>query len=146
MIMIQKLMRNSVAAAGFAALLLVGACASHDNLSDTADVADSTDQVIQVQPEASTVDVTGNMDRSPIVPDSTTVTTVDTTATLNTDVDSAPLITTPSVSTTTTTVETTTVPANPSMTSSVQESTTTTTTDDDDDDDATPARTRMRKD
>lgn len=135
--MIQKLMRNSVAAMGFAALLLAGACASHDNLNDTADVADSTDQVIQVQPEAVTVEVAGNMDRSPIVPDTTTVTTVDTTST--------PLITTPSVSATTTTVETTTVPVNPSMTSSVQESTTTTTTDDDDDDPA-PARTRMRKD
>jgi hypothetical protein len=145
--MIQKLMRNSAAAAGFAALLLVGACASNDGLNDT---ADTTDQVIQVQPEAaSTVEVTGNMDPSPIVPDSTDATTVDTTASLNTGVDTtvdttASLSTTPSVSTTTTTVETTTVP----MTSSVQESTTSTTTltTDDDDDDETPARTRMRKD
>lgn len=46
--MMKKLMRNSVAAAGFAALLLVGACASNDGLGDT---TDASDELVQVRPE-----------------------------------------------------------------------------------------------
>lgn len=46
--MMKKLMRNSAAAAGFAALLLVGACASNDGLGDNTDVSDD---VVQVRPE-----------------------------------------------------------------------------------------------
>ncbi len=75
-----------------------------------------TNTNVNVIPEKSTVEVTNNMEPSPLVEPTTPMTT-------------------------TTTIETTTAP----MTSSVQESTTTTTTDDDDDEPA-PARTRMRKD
>ena len=46
--MMKKLMHNTVAAAGFAALLLVGACASNDGLGDQ---TDPSDQVAQVRPE-----------------------------------------------------------------------------------------------
>ena len=46
--MMKKLMHNTVAAAGFAALLLTGACASHKGLGDT---TDTSDQVVQVRPE-----------------------------------------------------------------------------------------------
>lgn len=127
----KKLMRQSIAAAGFAALLLSGACA-HTDTTTTAST-DSTDQVIEVNSASAetsaAVDVTGNQDRSPIAPDTTPVTDVSMTS--SSTVGS-------STSGTTTTIETTTVPA--PMTSSVQESTSTTTTEE------TTTRTRMRKD
>ena len=53
--MIKKLMRHSAAAAGFAALLLVGACATNDGVGDT---TDPSDQVVQVRPEEAGVDAT----------------------------------------------------------------------------------------
>ena len=46
--MMKKLIRNTVAAAGFAALLLVGACASNDGLGDQ---TDTSDDLVQVRPE-----------------------------------------------------------------------------------------------
>jgi hypothetical protein len=170
----KKLMRQSIAAAGFAALLLSGACAHTDSVAET---TDPTDQVVEIRPEAagmdasvapapgpakvdsdgnvyassaapgrgnagsvgtntnvnivperSTVNVTGNVDPSPIAPDTTPVTDLSMTSSSTVDTSS-------SLNTTTTTVETTTVP----MTSSVQESNTTT------EEEGTPARTRMRK-
>ena len=53
--MIRKLMQNTAAAAGFAALLLVGACASSDGLGDQTDVSDD---VVQVRPEQAGADST----------------------------------------------------------------------------------------
>ena len=46
--MMKKLMHNTVAAAGFAALLLTGACASNHGLGDDTDVSDKT---VEVRPE-----------------------------------------------------------------------------------------------
>src|SRR5215212_2154105 len=48
--MMKKLMNNAVAAAGFAALLLTGACASHQGMGDH---TDASDEVAQVRPEQS---------------------------------------------------------------------------------------------
>jgi hypothetical protein len=136
--MMRKLMRNSVAAAGFAALLLVGACAHNDAVDEQASV--ETDTTVVTSAETTAVDVAGNVDPAPIAPDP--VVTEINTATITTPAP-APLVT--ETETTVTTTETTTT-TTPSMASSVQESTTTTTTDDDDDDDEEPSRTRMRKD
>jgi hypothetical protein len=171
MIMMKRLMRSSVAAAGFAALLLAGACAHDDGLGDTTDASDQVMQVrpeqvgadssvapapgpakvdsdgnvyassaapgtgnpatvgtntnVNIIPEKSTVQVSGNVEPSPLVPDAEPV---ETTATITTPAP-API------------VETTTP-----MTSSVQETTTTTTTTTTETTTEEPARTRMRKD
>ena len=45
--MMKKLMHNTAAAAGFAALLLVGACASNTGLGDHTDVSDRNVQVTE---------------------------------------------------------------------------------------------------
>lgn len=172
--MIKKLMRHSAAAAGFAALLLVGACAHNDGLDDTTDV---TDQVVQVRPEEAGVDATvapapgpakvdsdGNVYASSAAPGrgntggigtNTNVNVIPekSTAEVTGYTDRAPIVpdttidTTATMETTTPMTTTTTIETTTvPMTSSVQESTTTPTTDDDDDEEPAPARTRMRKD
>ena len=144
----KKLRTSSLAAFGFAALLLTGACASTSNNDDMTS-ASTADQTITVQTEgqvanaenigtneASVPSVTGGITPSGAPLDieqgavSTTVNTGNTTVdtTLSTD------------NTTTTKVQTTTV-TQESMTSSAQS-----TDDDDDDTTATETRTRMRKD
>lgn len=154
--MMRKLIHNSVAAAGFAAFLLVGACASNDGLGDQTDVGD---ELVQVRPEQvgadssvypapgpAKVDSDGNVYASSaapgtgnaanvgtntnvnVIPQKSTVTVTETT----TLVEPTPVDTTATIETTTTT-ETTTVP----MTSSVQETIT---------EEPAPTRTRLRKD
>ena len=140
--MMRKLMHNTAVAAGFAALLLTGACASHNAVA-----TDPTDEVVQVTqtettvttPEMATVDSQGNVvaENTVIVTNSPLVepgTNPDTTAT--------------ALTTTTTTTQTTTVaaPMPAPMTSSSNLDTQTTTTDDTTATTETETRTRLRKD
>ncbi|HEV7241469.1 MAG TPA: hypothetical protein VGQ36_19715 [Thermoanaerobaculia bacterium] len=153
--MMKKLLRNTVAAAGFAALLLVGACAHNDGLNDQ---TNTSDDLVQVRPEETgspatvapapgpaKVDSDGNIYSSSAAPGTGNPSGVGTNTNVNiipekstvqvtertTLVEPAPVIETTTTETTIT--ETTTEP----MTSSVQETTTTTETE---------TRTRMRKD
>lgn len=145
--MMKKLMRNSVAAAGFAALLLVGACASDDGLGDT---TDPSDRVVQVRPEEvgadssvapapgpALVDSDGNVYASSAAPGTGNPANVGTNTNVNIiperstvdvagNVERSPLV----EDTTTTTVETTTVDTTATLetTAPVVETTTTTTT------------------
>jgi hypothetical protein len=149
MIMMRKLMHNTAVAAGFAALLLTGACASHNAVA-----TEPTDEVVQVTqtettvstPETATVDSNGNVIAEPATVGESTVT-----------VTNSPLVepgTTPdttALTTTTTTTQTTTVaaPVPGPMTSSSNLDTQTTTTNTTDDTTATTeteTRTRLRKD
>jgi hypothetical protein len=164
----KKLMNHTLAAAGLAALLLTGACASNDGLGDQTDVAD---QVVQVRPEESgvagsvypapgpaKVDSDGNVYASSAAPGSGNAATVGTNTNVNivperstVEVRESALVTTETTTidttadidttpvVTTPTVTTTTTTTTVPMTSSVQETTT-------DDDEPAPVRTRMRKD
>lgn len=163
--MMKKLMHNTVAAAGFAALLLVGACASSDN-----DGLNETGNVVEIRPEASgqeatvapapgpaLVDSDGNVYSSSAAPGRGNPSTVGTNTNVNiiperstvsvteqaivtetpvTTVETTTVETTPVITETTVTETTTTVP----MTSAAQETTTTT------EETPAPTRTRMRKD
>jgi hypothetical protein len=147
--MIRKLMHNTAVAAGFAALLLTGACASHNAVA-----TEPTDEVVQVTqtettvttPEMAMVDADGNVIAEPGTVSESTVT-----------VTNAPLVepgTTPdttatALTTTTTTTQTTTVAAPmpaPMTSSSNLDTQTTTTTDDTTAITETETRTRLRKD
>jgi hypothetical protein len=149
MIMTRKLMNNTVAAAGFAALLLAGACASHNAVA-----TEPTDEVVQVTqtetvvstPETAAVDSNGNVIVEPAPVSESTVT-----------VTNAPLVepgtptdtTATELTTTTTTTQTTTVPAPvpaPMTSSSNLDTQTTTSTDDTTATTETETRTRLRKD
>jgi hypothetical protein len=150
--MIKKMMRTTVAAAGFAALLLSGACA-HSNAADTSDKS-----VVEVRPEnpaetgvapgPALADSDGNVYSSSAAPGRGNAATVGTNTNVNnistnrvevtetttlttTPVEPVATIETTEPMTTTTTTETVAVP----MTSSTQETTTT-----------TPTRERLRKD
>jgi hypothetical protein len=142
--MMKNLRTSSLAAFGFAALLLTGACASTSNNDDMTS-ASTADQTIQVQTEgnvanaenigtneASVPSITGGITATgaPLDIEQGAVST--TVNTGNTSVDNT-------LSTGTTTQTHTTTVTQGSMTSS-------STVDDDDDDTATAARTRMRKD
>jgi hypothetical protein len=152
----KKLMNHTLAAAGFAAILLTGACATtHDDVA----AGPKDDNLVQVTqsesvvpaPGPALVDSDGNIYSSSAAPGSGNASTVGTNTNVNsvpqpstveiTEVTPAPLvtettvITTPAPVTTTTTIETTTVPV--PMTSSVEET---------NDDEPEPARTRLRKD
>ena len=146
--MMRKLMHNTAVAAGFAALLLTGACASH-----TAVATEPTDEVVQVTqtettvttPEMATIDSNGNVIAEPATVAESTVT-----------VTNSPLVepgTTPdttALTTTTTTTQTTTVaapvPAPMTSSSNLDTQTTTSTTDDTTATTETETRTRLRKD
>jgi hypothetical protein len=169
--MFRKLMHNTVAAAGFAALLLVGACASNRNVADDTDRSDTVQQVtestsVAPAPGPALVDKDGNVYSSSsaggvgnastvgnntnvnIVPEKSTATVTE----LNTSTE--PMTSSTTVDTTTSTTYETPVTTTPTvtttetttttvpMTSSVQETTTTTTQEST----PTPTRTRMRKD
>lgn len=140
--MMRKLIHHTAVAASFAALLLTGACASHNAVA-----TEPTDEVVQVTqtettvttPEMATVNSQGN-----VVAESTVTVT------------NAPLVepgTTPdtagALTTTTTTTQTTTVAApelTPMTSSSNLDTQTTTTTDDTTATTETETRTRLRKD
>jgi hypothetical protein len=147
MIMMRKLIHNTAVAAGFAALLLTGACASHNAVA-----TEPTDEVVQVTqtettistPETATIDSNGNIIAEPATISESTVT-----------VTNSPLVepgTTPdttALTTTTTTTQTTTVAAPelaPMTSSSNLDTQTTTTTDDTTATTETETRTRLRKD
>lgn len=146
--MIRKLVHNAAVAAGFSALLLTGACASHTAVATT----EPTDEVVQVTqtettvstPQAATVDADGNVIAEPATVGESTVT-----------VTNRPLVepgTTPDatlLTTTTTTTQTTTVAAPvpaPMTSSSNLDTQTTSTTDDTTATTETETRTRLRKD
>jgi hypothetical protein len=150
--MIRKLTHNTVAAAAFAALLLVGACASsNDNLGDNTDPSDTVQEVTQSgsvapAPGPALVDSDGNVYSSSAAPGhgnpstagtNTNVTEVPaepTTTIVETTTIEEPVITTPTT-TVTETMETTTTTTVP-MTSAAPEP----------QEEVTPTRTRMRKD
>jgi len=159
----KKLMHNTVAAAGIAALLLLGACATHDTVADNNDVTElrpeAAGQEATVAPAPGPVKVdsdgniystsnapgkgnpsqTGTNTKVNIIPEKSSATVTESALVtteptiVETTTTETTVDTTPSVTTETRT-ETTTVP----MTSATQETTTTTET--------TPTRTRMRKD
>lgn len=166
----RKLTQNTLAAASFAALLLTGACASHQQAT-----VETSDDVVQVTssntvaptPGPALVDSNGNIYSSSaapgsgnyasvgtntnvnIIPDRSTITVAENgTITSNT----ATLDTTPTMadsSGTTVTTVTTTAPVtttNTSMTSSSTIDDTQSTTDDTTATTTTETRTRMRKD
>ena len=147
--MIRKLVHNAAVAAGFSALLLTGACASHTAVATT----EPTDEVVQVTqteatvstPETAMVDSNGNVIAEPATVGESTVT-----------VTNRPLVepgTTPdttALTTTTTTTQTTTVaapvPAPMTSSSNLDTQTTTSSTDDTTATTETETRTRLRKD
>ena len=162
--MFNTMRKNTLAAAGFAALLLTGACASNRNATDTTDSSDTIQNVTQSSsvtpaPGPALVDHDGNIYSSSaaggvgnsssvgtntnvnLVPQKSTVSvtesTTQPTGVTVTEVTNSPLNTSTTVTTeqpVTTTTETTTVTTAP-MTSSTQETTT-----------ETPTRKRLRKD
>ena len=160
--MIKKLMRNTAAAAGFAAFLLVGACASTNNTGEA--TQDNDDLVHVSQSDAAVpaagpalIDSDGNVYTSSAAPGSGNAATLGTNTnvnivpeqssvrvsetsnlTTNTTVETTPtttVVTTPAPTTTITTT-TTTVPMTSSSAVETQETTTRTTA----------TRTRLRKD
>lgn len=166
--MIKKMMRTTLTAAGFAALLLSGACASTNDTMTTTE-----NSVVEVRPEdpsatgvapgPAIADSDGNVYSSSAAPGrgnpatvgtntnvnhiagnssvtvrETTDTTMVSESTVDTNRDLDTARDTVVTEPVTTTVRTETVDV--PMTSSVQETTTTTTTE------TTPTRTRMRKD
>lgn len=145
--MMKKMMRSTATAAGFAALLLVGACAHNTATTEpTAEITEVTQtETVVPAPESVTVDSSGKIVAEPTVVSESTVTVtnaplvetefVDTTAT--------PLTTT--TTTTTTTTVAAPVPA-PMMSSSTLDDTQTATTDDTTATTETETRTRLRKD
>ena len=162
--MFNTMRQNTLAAAGFAALLLAGACASNRTATDTTDSSDTIQNVTQSSsvtpaPGPALVDNDGNIYSSSatggvgnsssvgtntnvnLVPQKSTVSVTETTSEPTgvtvTEVTNSPLTSSTTVTTepmVTTTTETTTVTTAP-MTSSTQETTT-----------ETPTRTRLRKD
>ncbi len=145
--MMRKLMHNTAVAAGFAALLLTGACASHNAVATT----EPTDEVVQVTqtettvttPETATVDNSGNVITEPAVSESTVIVTNSPLVEPGTAPDTTAL------TTTTITTQTTTVAAPmpaPMTSSSSLDTQTTTTTDDTTATTETETRTRLRKD
>ena len=141
--MMRKLMHNTAVAAGFAALLLTGACASHNAVA-----TEPTDEVVQVTqtetttvttPEMDTVDSQGN-----VVAESTVVVTNSPLV----EPGTMPDTTATALTTTTTTTQTTTVaaPVPGPMISPASLDTQTTTTDDTTATTETETRTRLRKD
>ncbi len=159
--MFNTMRQNTLAAAGFAALLLVGACASNRTATDTTDSSDTIQNVTQSTsvtpaPGPALVDNDGNVYSSSaaggvgnsssvgtntnvnLVPQKSTVSVTETTGEPTgvtvTEVTNAPLTSSTTEPTVTTTTQTTTVTTAP-MTSSTQETTT-----------ETPTRTRLRKD
>jgi hypothetical protein len=141
-------MHNTAIAMGFAALLLVGACASHNAVAT--EPTDEVVQVTQTEPVVSTpstaTDSDGNVIAEPGTVSESTVT-----------VTNAPLVepgttsdtTATALTTTTTTTQTTTVPAPvpaPMTSSSNLDTQTTTSTDDTTATTETETRTRLRKD
>jgi hypothetical protein len=166
--MFKKLTHNTVAAAAFAALLLVGACASHRNVADTnTDTIQNVTQSSSVAPAPgpALVDKDGNIYSTSaaggvgnhssvgtntnvnIVPDKSTVAVTEITTSNSALVTPTETTTTVTEVTTTPTVTTTTttVPAAP-MTSSVREDTQTTSTTTTATTTETTPRKRMRKD
>ncbi len=149
--MIRKLVHNAAVAAGFSALLLTGACASHTAVATT----EPTDEVVQVTqtettvstPQTAAVDADGNAIAEPATVGESTVT-----------VTNRPLVepgtnpdtTATALTTTTTTTQTTTVaapvPAPMTSSSNLDTQTTTSTTDDTTATTETETRTRLRKD
>jgi hypothetical protein len=87
--MMKKLMHDTVTAAGFAALLLAGACASHN--AATASATDGTDDVVQVTqsgavvpaPGPAKVDSDGNIYSSSAAPGSGNAASVGTNTNVN---------------------------------------------------------------
>ena len=150
--MIKKLIHHTVVAAGFAALLLTGACASHNAVA-----TEPTDEVVQVTqtettvttPEMATVDSNGNVIAEPATVAESTVTVTNSPLV---EPGTNPNTTATALTTTTTTTQTTTVaaPMPAPMTSSsnldTQTTTTTSTTDDTTATTETETRTRLRKD
>lgn len=141
--MMRKLIHHTAVAAGFAALLLTGACASHNAVA-----TEPTDEVVQVTqtettvttPEMATVDSQGN-----VVAEST----VTVTNSPLVEPGTMPDTTGTALTTTTTTTQTTTVAApelTPMTSSSNLDTQTTTTTDDTTATTETETRTRLRKD
>jgi hypothetical protein len=150
MIMMRKLMHNTAVAAGFAALLLTGACASHNAVA-----TEPTDEVVQVTqtettvstPETAMVDSNGSVIAEPATVAESTVTVTNSPLV---EPGSTPDTTATALTTTTTTTQTTTVaapmPAPMTSSSNLDTQTTTSTTDDTTATTETETRTRLRKD